>query len=124
MQIHTIISVLLLIPLGLCSKFYTGPASYWVNNSLSGILYVLFWCLIIFLFFKKIQPLTITGFVFSITCILEILQLWRPPLLEMVRQTFIGKTLIGTTFVYSDFIYYLIGCIMAYCIMSRLQKIK
>ena len=37
-----------LVPLGLYTKVYAGPVTAWVNNSLDGVFYVLFWCLLVF----------------------------------------------------------------------------
>ena len=37
-----------LVPLGLYTKVYAGSAAAWVNNSLGGVFYVLFWCLLVF----------------------------------------------------------------------------
>ncbi len=49
----TVASLLIIVPLGLYSKFYSGPAANWVNNSLGGVFYEVFWCLLIFLFADK-----------------------------------------------------------------------
>ena len=122
MRLYTTLLIIIITPLGFYSKFYNGPGAYWANNSLGGILYEIFWCLIAFLFFPRARPFIIAGIVFIITCILEILQQWHPPFLQAIRNTFIGKTLIGTSFVWSDFVYYLIGCSIGLLIMHLVQK--
>jgi len=43
------------------------------------------------------------------TCLLEFLQLWRPPFLEMLRSYFIGATVLGSSFAWFDFAYYFFG---------------
>jgi len=118
----TLISMLIIVPLGLYSKFYSGQASYWVNNSLGGVLYVIFWCLFGFLFLSNTKPWKIAAAVFAITCFLEFLQLWHPPFLEFLRSHFIGRILLGTTFTWSDFPYYLVGCAIGWLWMKSLQK--
>ena len=48
-----IISLLIIIPLGLFSKVYTGVAQGWVNNYAGDILYEIFWCLFFWWFFSQ-----------------------------------------------------------------------
>lgn len=122
MRLYTLLLIIIVTPLGFYTKCYGGPGAYWVNNSLGGILYEIFWCLVAFLFFPRERAFIIAGTVFIITCMLEILQLWRPPFLQAIRNTFIGKTLIGTSFVWSDFVYYLIGCSIGLLIMCLVQN--
>ncbi|MCK4357390.1 MAG: DUF2809 domain-containing protein [Candidatus Cloacimonetes bacterium] len=121
-QFLTIISLLIIIPLGFATKFYNGIYANWVNNSLCGVFYEIFWCLVIFFIFTKLSPLNIATIVFIITSLLEFTQLWKSPFLEIIRKNFIGRTLIGSSFIWSDFFYYLIGCIIAYLWMSSVLK--
>ena len=118
----TLISILIIVPLGIYSKFYNGQAARWVNDSLGGVWYVIFWCLLAFLFLSNTKPWKIAATVFIITFFLEFLQLWHPPLLEFLRSDFIGRTILGTTFTWSDFPYYLVGCGIGWLWMKRLQK--
>jgi hypothetical protein len=118
----TLISILIVVPLGLYSKFYNGQAARWVNDSLGGVLYVIFWCLFAFLFLGNTKPWKIAAAVFAITCFLELLQLWHPPFLESLRSNFVGTTILGTTFTWSDFPYYLVGCGIGWLWMNSIQK--
>ena len=118
----TLISILIIVPLGIYSKFYSGQAARWVNDSLGGVLYVIFWCLFAFLFLSNIKPWKIAAVVFAVTCFLEFLQLWHPPLLEYLRSNFVGRTILGTTFTWSDFPYYLVGGGIGWLWMKSLQK--
>ncbi len=104
-----ILSLLFILPIGIFTKFYTGLASDWVNNSLGGIFYEIFWCILFSVFFHKTNPFKIVLFVLGITCILEFLQLFNFSFLQLIRSCFIGRTLIGTTFSWIDFLYYFIG---------------
>ena len=122
MKIKILLILILLTPLGFYTKFYAGTLSDWVNNSLGGFLYEVFWCLVILLIIPKTKPYKIALGVFIITCILETLQLWHPPLLQYIRKTFIGRTLIGTSFVWTDFFYYFLGCSVSVIIMNLLQR--
>jgi len=120
----TIISLLIIIPLGFYTKFYSGPYSDWINNSLGGVLYVIFWSLVIFLFAPKINPLKISVAVFVATCLLEFLQLWRPAFLEFIRSYFIGRTILGSSFSLPDFLYYFAGFLLSVLILRWLNRIE
>jgi hypothetical protein len=103
------IVLLLVVPVGLYSKFYVGPAAHWINNSLSGVFYEIFWCLLIFLLLPETKPWIIAASVLVATCLLEFLQLWHPPFLELARSYFIGRAVLGTSFTWWDFPYYFLG---------------
>lgn len=123
-RIWTFISLIIIVPTGFASKFYQGPASAWVNDSLGGVFYEIFWCLVIFFISPRARPLIIGISVLFGTCILEFMQLWHPPFLEFLRSYFIGRTVLGTTFVWSDFPYYFIGSGIGWRWLSMLQKMK
>jgi hypothetical protein len=118
----TLVSLLVIVPVGFYSKFYAGPAAIWVNNSLSGVFYEIFWCLLIFLFWGEGKPWIIAASVLVATCLLEFLQLWHPPFLEFMRSYFIGQAVLGTSFTWSDFPYYFLGCGIGWLWLSRLQN--
>lgn len=118
----TVVSLVIIIPIGFYSKLYRGPASFWINNSLGGVFYEIFWCLLIFLLFKRMRPWGIALAVLSVTCALEFLQLWHPPALVYLRSSFLGKAVLGTTFTWSDIPYYFAGCGIAYIWIILIQK--
>jgi len=116
------VSLLVITVAGFYTKFYTGPATGWVRNSLGGALYEIFWCILAAIFFRKTNPWKIAATVFIITSVLECLQLWHPPFLEFIRGYFIGRTLIGTTFAWSDFFYYILGSGIGWLWIKILRK--
>ena len=116
------LALLVVVPLGFYSKFYRGPAAEWVNGSLGGVLYEIFWCLLIFLCFPRTEPLRIAGIVLAVTCLLEFLQLWHPPFLEALRGCFLGRALLGTTFAWLDFPHYLAGSLLGWLWVERLRR--
>lgn len=120
----TIISILIITPIGFYSKFYNGPAQKWVNDSLGGVFYEIFWCLVLYLLFSRTKPVVIAIIVCTITCILEFLQLWHPPFLQLIRSNFIGGTILGTTFIWTDFPYYFIGSIIGWVWLKKLAEVK
>ena len=119
----TLLSLLLLVPLGLYTKFYSGPGATWVNNSLGGVFYEIFWCLLVLFIFDGGKPWVIATVVLVITCFLEFLQLWHHPFLELLRSYFIGRTIFGISFSWSDFPCYFLGSGIGWLWMRQLQSI-
>ncbi len=120
----TLLLLLVITPLGFLSKLYNGTYANWLNNSFGGILYEIFWCLVIFFFLYNSKILKIVFGVFLITSSLEFLQLWHPPFLQLIRSNFIGRTIIGTSFVPSDFVYYLIGSCLGWFILTWISNLQ
>ncbi|NIR50685.1 DUF2809 domain-containing protein [candidate division KSB1 bacterium] len=108
-RLRILISLFIITPLGFASKFYYGPLAWWVNDHFGGMLYEAFWILLIVLIWPHLSPFKVALGVFLTTSVLEFLQLWHPPPLELIRTTFVGQTLIGTTFTWYDFPYYFLG---------------
>ncbi|MDY6802596.1 MAG: DUF2809 domain-containing protein [Cyanobacteriota bacterium] len=121
-RIIILISLFLLIPLGLGAKFYQGPLEDWVNNSFSSIFYEAFWIFLVISIRPQLPPGWVAFWVFIVTSILEFLQLWKPPLLQAIRSTFLGRMLLGTTFVWWDFFYYFLGCSLTWLALRYLKQ--
>lgn len=122
--LYTIIALVIIIPIGFYTKFYHGTAAGWVNNSLSDVLYEIFWCLVLLLIFRELRPIHIALIVFFVTSFLEFTQLWKPDFLVTLRKNFIVKTLIGNCFIWSDFFYYAIGSILGFGSMMVISKMS
>jgi len=122
-RLITILLLIIIIPIGFLTKFYSWPAQAWVNNSLGGLFYEIFWCLVVAFIFIKVKPLYIALMVFSITCLLEFLQLWHPPFLEILRNNFIGRTILGNSFNWIDFPYYFFGSLMGYFVLMGIKRL-
>jgi hypothetical protein len=123
-QFATLLFALLIIPVGLYAKLYEGSGSSWVNNSLAGAFYEIFWCLTVFLLLPRSRPWLIALSVLAVTCILEFTQLWHPPFLESVRATFLGHALIGSEFAWTDFTYYGLGSAAGWLWLCGLTRIR
>ncbi len=110
-----LLSIFFVVPVGLYSKYYQGIGSEWVNDYGAAIWYEVFWCLLALYFFSGKKAIKfIPIYVFIITCLLEILQLWNPPMLALMRSHILGKLLLGTTFSWWDFPHYVIGCLLGW----------
>ena len=115
---HTLLALSIVTPLGFLFKLYSGPVHIWFNYYGAGLLYVIFWILVVFFFYPdKNAVKKIPVWVFCITCVLEILQLWHPWMLEKIRSFFLGRALIGTTFVWWDFFHYAAGSLIGWILI-------
>jgi hypothetical protein len=118
----TVLALIIIVPLGFYTKFYSGPAHIWVNNSLGGFFYEIFWVLLFSILLPKVRPVIIAMAVFFATCTLEFLQLWHPPFLQILRSNFIGRTILGNSFNLMDFPYYIAGSLAGYLILKIIKK--
>ena len=116
--------LIVIVPIGFYTKFYTGPARYWVSNSMGGLIYEIFWCLVIALIFPSVRSGKIALLVFFVTSSLEFLQLWNSPFLESIRSNFIGRTVLGNSFNWMDFPYSAVGCLLGWYLLSVIKKVS
>ncbi len=120
-----LLSLLIITPLGFWLKLYDGPGEGWVNDYAAGVLYEIFWCLVLFSVWpRQAHVIRIAVGVFVVTSLLEVLQLWHPWLLEQIRATFLGRALIGTTFSWLDLPHYVLGCGLGVIWMRGLKRIS
>ncbi len=120
---YILIFLFFLIPTGFACKFYHGPLEIWVRNYLVGILYVLFWNLVLLFCFPRRELIgRIVTVVLLVTSFLEVLQLWHPAWLEAIRSHFLGRTLLGTSFAWWDFVHYLMGSMLSVWVMEFLVR--
>lgn len=110
-RLYLIFSLVIITPLGFLTKFYHGVGATWVQDSLGGVLYEIFWIWLILFFKPTFQPFQVALTVFLVTSFLEFLQLWHPFFLEYLRSYFLGRTLLGNFFTWWDFPYYILGCL-------------
>jgi Protein of unknown function (DUF2809) len=114
---------LLTVALGLLTKRYSGPLSGWVRGSSGAMLYEVLWIALAQLIWLKARSWRIALCVFLATCGVELLQLYNPPWLVAVRQTFPGKMLLGTNngFDPLDLLHYALGSALGLLIVARLR---
>ena len=79
---------------------------------LAGLVYVVFLVLFADLLFPRIAVPKLAAWVLAVTCLLEFAQLWKPPALQAVRGTFLGRALLGDTFSWDDFPFYVAGALI------------
>jgi len=123
-QLLILLSLVVITPIGFMTKFYHGPGQVWVSDSLGGLFYEIFWCLVFAFIFVKAKPFTIAVLVLLVTCALEFLQLWHPPLLEIIRGNFFGRTILGSAFNWLDFPYYFIGSLIGFIWLKLIKRLS
>ena len=119
-RFRLLLALIILVPLGLATKVYEGPAASIVRGSAGGAIYVVFWSLFLMFFRPSLSPIRVVVAVTIATCGIELLQLWHPPFLEALRRTIVGKLLLGTTFAWQDFPAYFVGGVLAGLLASVL----
>ncbi len=119
-----ILLLIMIVPIGFFTKFYSGPAQDWISNSVGGLLYEIFWCLVLYFLFPKTRILLLAMIVLLTTCFLEFMQLWHPLFLEYLRSNFIGRTILGNAFNWMDFPYYIVGSFLGYVLLKFISKIS
>ena len=95
----------------------SGLPDWWRGHG-GGVPYVVFWiafCFVIFPFRRSVLPIAV--FVTTFTCILEFMQLWKPPWLMELRATRLGAALLGSGFTWHDFPPYFIGGVIGYLML-------
>jgi hypothetical protein len=110
-------------PLGFATKAYAGPGVHWVNWHAGGVLYVIFWVLVVAFIRPQTSPWAAGSLVFAATCLLEALQLLSTPTLAAVRSTTLGHALIGSTFSWWDFPHYLLGAVLGVALALRTTRL-
>lgn len=120
MRRSSLLALLLVTPIGFASKFYAGPGASWVGAYAGGALYEIFWILVILTVWPRLPVPRVAIGVFTVTCGLEVLQLWRPPMLEALRSTFLGRALVGSTFSWWDFPHYAAGAAAGFALAHAL----
>ena len=120
---HVALSLLLVVPAGFLFKFWPWPGQWWFRDYGAGVLYEVFWILVVYLAAPRKERIGgIALWVFIATGILEFLQLWHPPFLETIRSYFPGRALIGTSFSWWDFPHYGAGCAIGWVWLRRLSR--
>ncbi len=95
--------------------------SWWRDHG-GGIPYVFFWisfCFVLLPYRRWIVPISLG--VTAVTCLLEFLQLWKPPWLMEIRATRFGAALLGSGFTWADFPPYFIGGVLGVLVLGGIS---
>jgi hypothetical protein len=114
--------VIILIPIRLLTKVYSGIGNEFVSNYLGGVIYILFFIVLASLVFPKANPLLISLFVLSLTCLIEFSQLIQNDILKNLRTHFLIRSLNSSIFNLFNFIYYALGALIGDEIILALNR--
>jgi len=125
-RIWVLLCLGIVMPLGFWMwRHYDGWGEKWIRYYISGAIYEIIWCLVLFFFWpRRANIVRIPVAVFIATCILEFLQLWKVEFLEEFRTTLVGAALIGTDFVWLQFPFYVLGTGVSVLLLAILAKQK
>jgi hypothetical protein len=85
-----------------------------VNDYAGGVLYVTFWILVAIFLNPRWSAGKVALSVLAVTFLVEFLQLWHPPPLERLRDSFRGRTFLGNSFSSWDLPHYVAGALLGY----------
>ncbi len=114
--------LIILIPIGICTKYYSGTFSEFMHHYAGGFIYVVFFIMLASVFFPKKNPGTLALAVFLVTSLIECSQLVQNQFINDIRQYFLVRALIGTTFVIYDFPVYMAGAVSGYLIIRKSHR--
>lgn len=126
-RVLILLALLLIIPLGIFSKVYAGIGQEWIQDYSGDVLYEFFWCLLIFWFAPVSKNSTklgqIAAWVFAVTCIIEVSQIWFYLVPVTIRSSFIWRMLLGAGFDWWDFPHYALGALIGWKIIAQIAQI-
>jgi hypothetical protein len=101
----------------LFSKAYTGEFQQIINNHIGGILYVLFGSLALSVLFPRLKAALPVMIATGATCLLEVIQMLRIPVMTEITRFRAFAYLFGTSFNPKDFLYYGAGALTALLVL-------
>ena len=126
-----LLSLLIITPVGLLSKAYTGVGQEWVRDYSGDVLYEIFWCLVAFWFVRPVKDLDrlrkltskIALWVFIVTCAIEVSQLWFYLVPVAIRTSFVWRMLLGSGFAWWDFPHYALGSLIGWWLIYQIGNV-
>jgi hypothetical protein len=107
-------SLIAVIALGIASRFFCqGPFASWVSEDTGGVLGCVACCLVLALARPRAAPGKLAVAALGVTGAMELLQLWHPHFLEVMRATPL-RLLLGSVFAWSDFLCYGLGALLGW----------
>jgi len=120
---RTLLVLAVVVPVGFALKYYSGPGRWWANNWGASFAYEMFFLALVFLAVPRREKLGAFAVgVCVATCVLEFLQLWKPPWLEAVRATYVGRAVLGNAFSWRDLPAYPLGCLIGWFVLRRAAR--
>jgi hypothetical protein len=121
-RLALLLTLVILVPLGYWVRFSQGLIPAWLHDALGSVAYEIFWITLFALLAPNMAVQWVALGVCLATCGLEFLQLWQPPVLQMIRATLPGRLVLGNTFTWSDFPPYFVGSAVGWGWVRSLQQ--
>jgi Protein of unknown function (DUF2809) len=109
------------VPAGYLVRFSSN--TYW-TSAFGAIAYQVVWMVLLQLFRPRLSLRITALLVFIFSCTIEVLQLWHPPFLQVIRTTLPGRLILGTTFRYDDFPPYFAGALLGWGWCAGIRAIR
>lgn len=121
-RLITLISLILLIPIGYVARFHLSSDQEWLQNLLGNIAYESFWIFLVLFLFPAIVPAKAAIGVCLTSIAIELLQLWHPTWLQLLRATLPGRLVLGNSFDWLDLPQYAIGSFLGWLWIRTIKR--
>lgn len=101
---------------------FRAPVPELVRDASGSICYVLAGAIVIRWAIPQAGAFRPALAAFVLTCIVEFLQLWKPPALAAARRTLPGRLVLGTDFAWEDFPAYAAGFLLSWWILQLTRR--
>ena len=120
-RVALFVCAIAILPVGYAVRFSQGGAE-WMHDIGGSLAYQIFWILLVMVCYPKASVMRVAIGVFLASCAIEFLQLWKPPLLQAIRATLLGRLVLGNTFTWSDFPPYAVGSVLGWAWVNALRR--
>ncbi len=114
--------LIVIVPLLLSMKFYTGPGEEWIRHYFGAVVFIILASLLIQLVFQSLRIKRILFSVFLLASALELLQHFFPALFSALNNGLFNQSLLGTHFSLHKIPYYGVGAFIGYYILKSCDK--
>lgn len=121
-RIALLIGIILIIPLGYSVRFAKDLGLPLLQDIVGSLAYQILLMFLIAFFYPRASLVKVAVWVCLSSCVLELLQLWQPPLLQAIRATWLGRIVLGNTFTVSDFPPYAVGSFLGWLGLKWLRR--
>jgi hypothetical protein len=113
-RIAYLLLIIIVVALGLGSRYYSKLFPGWVEMYLGDSLWALNVFLMLGFIFKRKSSLWIAIIALSFSFLIEISQLYQAPWIDNIRAYKLGGVILGFGFLWSDLLCYIVGISVGY----------
>jgi glycopeptide antibiotics resistance protein len=121
-RLALLVCIVLIVPFGYNIRFATGLGSPLLQDIIGSLAYQILLMLVVTFFYPRLSLVKTAVGVFLVSSVLEVLQLWQPPLLQAIRATWAGRVFLGNTFTWADFPPYALGSLLGWVGLRSLRQ--